>query len=513
MTSYMIRKVLYIFMFTIISFQITKAQNDTVQANYISFNPQSGNIDVRWEPYTNAPVNYYEVRYFYPESGGISGAWENIANNRILPTEDLTFSFDPALLPSADPLSEPVYIGVHAYDASENLYSTLDTSAYDKSVFLEAQFDSCAAEITLAWNHYRFIQWPQPGTQEYRLYASTDNGTTYNLVDQINSNQNTYTWQGFEENQHYRILITAIAENSADSANSNAVSVETPMAILPEYIEADFASYNNGLVDLSFTIDPLSELSTYKLLRSVSPAANYDTINELFTNDKDLSLQDNPNYYDGPFYYKLIAVNNCRRNIRESDNRSTSMLLEYQGELLSPELKWSTYYNWIDGDVNYVMYRKFLNEEDGVYFNILSDTSFVDSELEALATAEHKYSAQVCYQVSTKGPNVKNLSISNPVCIDLPVNIRFEFDAFSPGSGTGNDTFGPTIDFMPAEYTFKVLDRGGRKVYESKDPENTRWDGRINGSIAPQGAYMAIVQYRIGTSRKQTVTSGVAVVY
>jgi hypothetical protein len=101
-----------------------------------------------------------------------------------------------------------------------------------------------------------------------------------------------------------------------------------------------------------------------------------------------------------------------------------------------PELSWNSYQNWLGGVSHYSIERRFSNE---VFTEItsLSDTIYTDSELETLV--ENNYPAKVCYRITGIESGGINTSTSNTICYELPVNIRFEYDAFTPGSGAGNE--------------------------------------------------------------------------
>lgn len=481
---------------------------------YSGFDITTENLEIRWEPVEDSRVSYYEIRYYYPPENGLGGGWEIVNDDAYIYTnEELVLNFSADRFTNIDPNEEPVMIGVFAHpDESDNSIEPTprDTSLFDYTVFLTAVWDSCQASITFNWTDYHFKQWTQPGNSEYKLLASTDNGNTYDTLAYINYNQNEYVFENVPSNQDYIFYISSISANyPGDSANSNLIEINTDMTILPEYIYANYATYNNGQQDLSFSIDEQSETTIYNILRKSPGAVSFDTIKTLNITEKDISYIDPTDYYKGPFIYQLEVINNCGVNIRKSENSASTMVLEQQGEALVPELVWNPYQNWLDTTIS-ASYTLSRNIGDQGYEDItsISDTIFIDNTLENWK--ENNYSANVCYQVrSTDGTFI---SYSNPICFDLPVNIRFEYDAFTPGSVNGNDHFGPTVDFIPDEYSFKILDRNGQVVYETSDPENTDWDGYINGSLAQPGAYFGLLQYRIGSKKKHSLQTAVIVV-
>ncbi len=483
------------------------------KVRYSGFDISNGNLEIRWNPVDDSRVSYYEIRYYYPPKNGLGGGWEIVNDDaHIYTTEELVLNFSADRFTNADPNEEPVMIGVFAHpDESDNSIEPTprDTSLFDYTVFLTATWDSCQAAITFNWTNYHFKQWTQPGNSGYKLLASTDNGINYETIATLDYDQNEYIFENVPPNQDYIFYISSISANtSGDSANSNLIEINTDMTILPEYMYANYATYNDGLQDISFSIDPESGTSIYNILRKNFGAISFDTVKNLKTTEKEIVYNDPTDYYDGPFIYQLEVINNCGVNIRKSENTASTILLKQQGEALTPELYWNSYQNWPDGSATYILSRNIGNQgyEDLIS---LSDTFYIDNSL--ADWKENEYDANVCYQI--RSTNNSFTSTSNPVCFDLPVNIRFEYDAFIPGSANNNNLFGPTIDFIPDEYSFKILDRNGQVVYESTDPEDTHWNGYINGSLASPGAYWGLLQYRVGSGKKHSLHTAVIVIH
>ncbi|MEZ4805582.1 MAG: gliding motility-associated C-terminal domain-containing protein [Bacteroidia bacterium] len=67
--------------------------------------------------------------------------------------------------------------------------------------------------------------------------------------------------------------------------------------------------------------------------------------------------------------------------------------------------------------------------------------------------------------------------------------------AFTPQGDLLNDGYKPSIVCPISEYVFRVLNRWGELVYESKD-ENASWDGNFEGKPANQDIYVYQLQFR-----------------
>lgn len=66
-------------------------------------------------------------------------------------------------------------------------------------------------------------------------------------------------------------------------------------------------------------------------------------------------------------------------------------------------------------------------------------------------------------------------------------------NAFSPNGDGRNDCFGLSKLLIKDLVDFSIYDRFGHRIFVGKRPEDC-WDGKINGKMAPEGAYVYIVR-------------------
>ncbi len=66
--------------------------------------------------------------------------------------------------------------------------------------------------------------------------------------------------------------------------------------------------------------------------------------------------------------------------------------------------------------------------------------------------------------------------------------------AFTPNGDGLNDQFGP-LGKVPNEYSLQVFDRNGILFFRSNSTYS-RWDGKVNGTIQPNGIYVYLIQYK-----------------
>lgn len=487
--------------------QLSSQEIDIPKIRYIQLD--SAMVRIEWEKSKHPNVLAYEIKYAKFTGNNPKPSWIDID---IVDSSNSFFEFNANVLTEVNPYEAPVPFCVVAF-ISESEKSDYDELPWDSTMFLEENFDTCLAQVQLNWSSYDFNMWTY-GTKEYIILIQ-ENNNPFTVYDRVPASTTSLQISDLIANNIYRFQIGAVADTTRnDTSKSNIVTVNTGMARLPDYMHADYATYSGGNAEVSFSIDPLSGIHSFELFRSSSFMGEYSAITQLESADNKVVYTDAVNYNDGPYFYKLDAVNYCDENIRTSENVASTLLLKAAGEPLVPELVWNEYQNWING-VSYYQLNRRIGDEDYSILATTNDTVFTDNTIEQ--NVETGMAARVCYKASAFESNnpygTDAISDANEVCLELPVNMRFEYDAFMPGHPAGNNTFGPTMDFLPDEIEYSVVDRGGQVVFSSNNPENLVWDGTYNGQYVTQGAYMYVVKYRVGNGKKQTLRGGLVVAY
>ena len=107
---------------------------------------------------------------------------------------------------------------------------------------------------------------------------------------------------------------------------------------------------------------------------------------------------------------------------------------------------------------------------------------------------------------------IEEQSISNITTVELETQMQVP-SAFTPNSNNENSEFKPQMDFAPREYLMIVIDRGGRKMFETTDP-GEGWDGRFQGgSFVDEAVYVYYIQFTDYTGLFRTYTGNVTVLY
>ena len=77
----------------------------------------------------------------------------------------------------------------------------------------------------------------------------------------------------------------------------------------------------------------------------------------------------------------------------------------------------------------------------------------------------------------------------------------------------GFASFGPTMEFLPSKFDFKIYNRTGTVVFHSDDPNHPRWDGQLpGGGYAPEGVYRYQLKYEDESGRTSYLNGNVTVV-
>lgn len=112
----------------------------------------------------------------------------------------------------------------------------------------------------------------------------------------------------------------------------------------------------------------------------------------------------------------------------------------------------------------------------GVLFTVLGV-----SNLNAQKTNEHTFRV-----VAESASSSELMAYSNVVRSVVPMNIQLP-TAFSPNGDGLNDSFGILAEGLE-EMELIIYNRWGKIVYQSKRI-GEKWDGTINGVVAPTGVY------------------------
>ncbi len=467
----------------------------------VTVDPETGNDRVYWEPSPSPGVDYYVIGMAVRPNPDEPYALIQVGT---APAGETSF-----IVMSTSSGTAPVGYTVWAVDqVDDSLYFSLYDEP-DSTIFVQAVFDSCQAALSLTWSDYN--SW-RGQIRQYTVYQRLDNGL-YIVLATLQEGTNQFIINNVEENTIYSVFIEAAHSDNIRLSTSNRVDIFTGMSLVPDFIYADYATLgeNNG-IDLSFTIDPDSELQRYKLLRSGTPDGAFDTIATLQTAEKTVSYHDPVQFTAGHYYYKLLAINNCGKPAGAS-NLASNVLLGGNYDNLLISLSWNEYLDWSGGVDHYQVTRVTgIQNPQSDSMSVGTDTFFRD-DFSTRIDFNDPQSSRVCYLITAYAPTgasaTQNTSRSNRLCFNLEPDVRMP-NAFIPNSHDGvNNTFRPIFSFVPERYEMTIFNRSGLKIWEGSEP----WDGRVNGKQVPEGVYLYhIVLFNFSNST-QKLTGQVTVVY
>lgn len=455
--------------------------------NLLNIDQSSRNIELFWSPLTN--VSGFVIYRLNETSGSylaIDSMFNPVATSYIMPITQSGSSF----------YSE--YYRLASRDTTGGKNRTSILSNVLNTIYTTVSMDTCENLIKIKWTHYS--SYPDP-VDHYIVLQSRNNGA-FSEISSLNPDVDSLLISDFETDTQYCFLVRAYLQ-SGKLSGSNKSCILTKMQRPPQWINADFATVSDdNKIELSFSVDPLSEINSYRIERKTGNAGDYEQIHQFTSSDKSLSYIDNKADISKINYYRIAALNNCGTPVTYSNICSNIVLSVFQnaGEI---KMEWNAYREWTGGIGSYRLYA---NPGDGF------------TEIETISpedTVIIMNYRDIMYEVS--GDEIcfilKAFEASNPygepgesssraVCVQAEINIIIP-DTFTPDGNGINDLFFPVFSFTPEEYYLLITDLRRRKIFETRNFMD-KWDGRFNGALMPEGAYLWMLKIR--TPSGDTIT-------
>jgi gliding motility-associated-like protein len=434
----------------------------------VSVQPETGFTEFTWMPTADTAIAAW---VFYTYSDGTGMSFDTLWN-----PSATSFTYTNS---AAGHFSVSYVIAAHRKpNCTSPLSNVLST------IFCTSEIDTCQNRIIVKWNSYP--DYPKKVT-EYKIFVSVDDGALSELYS-ADKSTNSFYISDFVTNARYCFIVKAVLDDgSLSSSNKNCLS--TKMQRAPMWINADYATVGpDGKIFLSFTMDPLSEITQFSLERKSGQSAAFAEIAKPSSMNGTILFTDNQADIRIPNIYRLSAINNCNVPVKVSNIASNIVLsLETKGSVLN--LSWNSYKEWL-GLVS--AYRLFMNTGNGFTEKAVL---LQDDTLFTLNYPEIMYEVnadKVCFYViasETSNPHgITGSSKSSEVCT-VPTEIITVPNVFTPGSGAVNAFFRPVLSFTPADYHLVISDRQGKILFETRD-YLAKWDGSLNGSQQPQGVFL-----------------------
>ncbi len=367
-----------------------------------------------------------------------------------------------------------------------------------------ASIDTCNNKIVVSWN--RYTSYPKRVT-DYSILWSL-NGSSYTEAGRVNPESESFTISDFITDSEYNFVIQANLEDGTVST-SNKAFVLTRMQQPPQWINADYATVNDdNSITLSFTIDPLSEITQFSLERKIDQSGTFEEIAQLAATNGAVYFTDDLADINKINSYKLIAINNCNTPVRIS-NLASNIVLKAEKTGDDFNFSWNSYKEWL-GTIS--TYRLYIDTGNGFEEKLLLQPSDTLLRLNYNDIMYDVTGDKLCfYIIASEESNpygINGQSRSSNICSDPKILITVP-NVFTPNSGTINSFFKPVLSFLPNEYLLIISDRRGKILFETKDYSES-WDGTNNGNPQPEGVCLWYLKVTPPTgniiSRTGTVT-------
>lgn len=392
---------------------------------------------------------------------------------------------------------------IAAIDSSGNI-SPLSNELH--SIFTSAKIDTCNKKIIVSWNTY--ISYPKQ-VSGYRILSSV-NGGTFAEAEITGPSSNNLIINNFTANANYCFETVAILDGGYTSS-SNKTCYQTGMQKAPDWINADYATVDEkNNINLSFSVDPFSEISTFRLERKTENENDFSLITLIESGNRLIRFTDKTADPLKKNYYRLLAINNCGNPV-VSSNLSCNIVakLEKNGNIIN--LTWNAYKFWLGGVSGYKVHLNTGNgfrEESPVP---PADTSYT---LNYSSVMYDITGSNLCFYISaseTDNPHgIAGETSSAGICTEITENITVP-NAFTPNNDLTNDFFKPVLSFTPASYHLIITDRQNYILFESHD-HMAEWDGKQNGDSLPQGVYLWFLKVETPSGKQVTRTGTVTII-
>jgi gliding motility-associated-like protein len=395
---------------------------------------------------------------------------------------------------------------IAAFDSCGN---TSPMGLEHKTIHTTLTVDPCQDEISVTWTDYINMN---PGVTDYEIWVS-ENGNLPLLQTTVPSSTLTYQHAGLNSGSTYCYYIHAV--NGGTSSSTACVAcIDMVKPGQPQYAYLRTATVvNNNHVTLKAYIDDLPSITEYRIMRSATGApgsfAQIGTVTPpggTLLSFNDLAAQVRQNSY----YYKFVVVDSCGVEAMES-NVARTIHLQIVPNIEGKEniLNWNDYEGWDSPPVGpsgtpteYMIYRIV----DGGLPTAI--TPLVPAGAGTFADDVQNYienGGDFSYYIDAlEGPGntylFSDTSRSNMVQALHPPKLYVP-NAFTPNGDGMNDDFRPMTNFIPAEnYELFIFNRWGQLLWQTKD-KNQGWDGKIDGELAPAGAYVYLVRFTTSSGK------------
>lgn len=487
---------IFFFLILFLDTSIIRGQTDTIPPvspvlEMVSVNPITEDAEMLWSPSPSADVLGYIV-YLLKDNAGyyIDTINDPMATSYTWTASGSSFYSESFVIAAFDtgnrsPLSNPL-----------------------TTIFCHADLDSCNREINLTWNSY--IGYPKK-VLGYTVLVSVDGGE-FAEAGETEAGITGFTLGDLLTNRHYCFIINASLEGGSVS-RSNRICIDTKMQRVPEWINTNYVTVNDeNHLEMSFSIDPASEIRSLNVERKTGSGGIYEWITELPLSpdpQEYIDIKADPGKIN---YYRSYVKNSCGIPVVYSNRGSNIVISAFlqDGDLV---LKWNPYRKWA-GDIS--NYQIFVNTGQGWEKEAESgpdDSTYVFSDIAGLMYLAD--GDEICFIIKASEAmntyGISGESKSAEICIPVIERITVP-DLFTPDNNSRNDLFRPVLSFTPVEYSLVITDLKRKTVFETND-YTMQWDGTSGGVPLGQGLYLWFLKVRSPSGKTFSQSGTVTIVF
>ena len=384
-----------------------------------------------------------------------------------------------------------------------------------RAVSVLVEFDPCTPANIITWSAYEGWEGNISG---YKIYGGPS-GSSMQLLSFVPPATLTYSHEGIMVGSTYNYYI----ETAHTSGLASLSAIDSVLSLYPEapqYLMVDYVSViDQTTIELQFSADVSGEINDFRVMKRSNTATPFIEVSTIMDAGHSTQIiQDQFPTSSTSYEYLVQSVfqpPSCNGPIVISEsNPGNSILLGYELMDQVVTLSWTPYHEYDHGLSGYIVQRR---SGTGEFFDIQTVgpattiwTETVQSVINGFQPGALQY--KVIAVENQGGTGDPGISISNIITVTVETNIQVP-SAFTPGSNDMNFEFKPIIDFAPKDYVMIIIDRGGRKMFETTNI-GEGWDGRFqSGRFVSEGVYVYYIQFTDYTGLYKSFTGNVTVLF
>jgi gliding motility-associated-like protein len=440
----------------------------------VGFDTSTQQLQVQWNV-NAAPDTYGYVVYTYDANGFLIEldtvyGQNNTSYFHSVPFNGGPYTYTVAAFDSCFTSNNPPSFQT---SAKANLHTSIQASYL---------IDMCPQRVNLTWSKYG-----GNALLSYEIWSKHNN--TWTLLQTTNDTTGSVN---LIKNESYCLYVKANLQNGF-SAFSNPLCFVMPQPTPPGFHYFSVASINDEDIALKARIDQSVGITSVLFERKDTNGV-YQSIGEApILNNIAYFLDEDVDTQWGPWTYRSIYLDSCQ-NPGAYANENTTIFVQGSADQYNMinTLSWTPYTLFNAGIAAYHAYRNTYGTWESIPFQVFPDGTY--SLTDDVSLLRNK--GEVCYQImaleNVSQTSFADSSYSNIFCLQYEP-LMFVPNAFTPDGL--NPIFLPVVQNVdPEKYTFSIIDRWGKIVFETNDPA-AGWDGIISNSGLP--ATNDVFQYRI----------------